>query len=81
MKLGLLRSKSVSCLLLLCIAALLIVFVPDVRRFDAQMMPLEGSSGLLFRVQRLLESSAPRVDERRKKQLLDRFTKVVKQGS
>lgn len=49
----------------------------DVRRYDAQIIPLEGSAGLLTRVQRLLETSAPRIDERRKRQLFDSFSRVV----
>lgn len=48
-----------------------------VRRYDAQIIPLEGSSGLLARVQRLLETSAPRIDERRKRVLYDNFCRVV----
>jgi len=52
-----------------------------VTRFDAQIIPLEGPSGLIVRVQRLLESSAPMVDERRKRQLLDTFIRVVSEGS
>ncbi|THH12242.1 hypothetical protein EW145_g125 [Phellinidium pouzarii] len=52
-----------------------------VRRYDAQIIPLEGAAGLLVRVQRLLETSAPRVDERRKRQLLDSFIQIVSQVS
>ncbi|KAI5119503.1 hypothetical protein M0805_002439 [Coniferiporia weirii] len=52
-----------------------------VRRYDAQIIPLEGAAGLLVRVQRLLETSAPRVDNRRKRQLLDSFIQVVSQVS
>ncbi|KAH8118627.1 hypothetical protein DFH11DRAFT_689111 [Phellopilus nigrolimitatus] len=52
-----------------------------VRRYDAQAIPLEGSSGLLARVRRLLETSAPRVDERQKRQLFDSFVRVVSQVS
>ena len=44
-------------------------------------MPLEGSSGLLVRVQRLLDMSAPRIDDRRKRDLMQQFTKVVTQVS
>lgn len=40
-------------------------------------MPLEGAAGLLARVQRLLDTSAPRIDERRKRQLLNDFVRVV----
>lgn len=53
----------------------------DVRRYDAQIMPLEGSSGLLVRVQRLLDMSAPRIDDRRKRDLMQQFTRVVSQTS
>ncbi|KLO19875.1 hypothetical protein SCHPADRAFT_885121 [Schizopora paradoxa] len=48
-----------------------------VTRFDAQIIPLNGPSGLIVRVQRLLENSAPLVDERRKRQLLDTFIRVT----
>ena len=53
----------------------------DVRRFDSQVIPLDGSTGLIARVQRLLDTSAPRADERQKRQLLDSFRRVVCQTS
>ena len=58
-----------------------VALVVDIRRYDAQIMPLEGAAGLLVSVQRLLETSAPRVDERKKRQLLDSFVRVVGQTS
>ncbi|KAL5527701.1 hypothetical protein ACEPAG_6502 [Sanghuangporus baumii] len=49
-----------------------------VRRYDAKIIPLDGAAGLLARVQRLLDTSAPRVDERRKRQLYESFVRVVR---
>ncbi|OCB85392.1 hypothetical protein A7U60_g7702 [Sanghuangporus baumii] len=49
-----------------------------VRRYDAKIIPLDGAAGLLARVQRLLDTSAPRVDERRKRQLYENFVRVVR---
>lgn len=44
-------------------------------------MPLDGAAGLLVRVQRLLETSAPRINERRRRELIDSFVQVVGQTS
>ncbi|KAL5507942.1 hypothetical protein ACEPAH_5560 [Sanghuangporus vaninii] len=49
-----------------------------VRRYDAKIIPLDGAAGLLARVQRLLDTSAPRVDERRKRHLYESFVRVVR---
>ncbi len=48
----------------------------DVHRFDANAIPLDGPYGLLVHVERLLDS-APGVDQRRKRVLLERFLRVV----
>ncbi|OBZ76679.1 hypothetical protein A0H81_03939 [Grifola frondosa] len=55
------------------------IFKNYVHRFDANAIPLDGPSGLLLHVQRLLDS-APGLDERRKRQLLDKFVRVVREN-
>lgn len=50
----------------------------DIRRFDAQSIPFEGPGGLMIRVEKLLDAAPPpRLQEREKLELLDRFIKVV----
>ena len=49
----------------------------DVHRFDANAIPLDGPYGLLVHVERLLDN-APGVDYRRKRILLERFARVVR---
>lgn len=52
------------------------------RRFDAHAIPLEGPSGLITRVEKLLNAAPPPgLDEREKQELLDRFIKVVLQNT
>lgn len=53
-------------------------FFPDIRRFDSQVIPLDGPGGLKTRVENLLDAAPPpRLHEREKLELLDRFIKVV----
>lgn len=54
-------------------------FWVDIHRFDARLIPLEGPSGLLYKVQRLLDTTAKGLDEQRKRDLLERFDHVVQQ--
>ncbi|KAL6305839.1 hypothetical protein BKA93DRAFT_730477 [Sparassis latifolia] len=54
-------------------------FKTFVHRFDAHAIPLDGPFGLLLHVQRLLDS-APGLDERGKRVLLDRFVHVVQEN-
>jgi hypothetical protein len=50
----------------------------DVRRFDAELIPLHGPSGLLGRVERLLDKAPVRqVGAREKDELLDDLVKIV----
>ena len=50
----------------------------DVRRFDAELIPLHGPSGLLGRVERLLDKTPVRqVGAREKDELLDDLVKIV----
>ena len=50
----------------------------DVRRFDAELIPLHGPSGLLGRVERLLDKAPVRhVGAREKGELLDDLVKIV----
>lgn len=50
----------------------------DVRRFDAELIPLHGPSGLLGRVERLLDKNPVRqVGAREKDELLDDLVKIV----
>ena len=55
-------------------------FFLDIRRFDAQTIPFDGPSGLITRVETLLNNApAPGLDEHEKQELLDRFIRVVLQ--
>ena len=48
------------------------------RRFDAELIPLQGPSGLLGRVERLLDKTPVRhVGAREKDELLDDLVKIV----
>jgi len=51
-----------------------------VHRFDARLMPLDGPSGLMRKVERLLETSARGLDQKTKRELLERFDHVVQQN-
>ncbi|PCH41455.1 hypothetical protein WOLCODRAFT_100578 [Wolfiporia cocos MD-104 SS10] len=55
-------------------------FKTYVHRYDAHAIPLDGPFGLIQHVQRLLDN-APGLDERRNKQLLDRFIRAVQDNS
>ncbi|KAI0375823.1 hypothetical protein BV20DRAFT_1048085 [Pilatotrama ljubarskyi] len=55
------------------------IFKTYVHRFDANAIPLDGPYGLLVHVERLLDS-APGVDQRRKRLLLERFLRVVQES-
>ena len=55
-------------------------FVVDIRRFDAQLIPFDGPSGLITRVEKLLNNAPPpTLDESEKQELMDRFIRVVLQ--
>lgn len=57
-------------------------FYLDIRRFDAHVIPLEGPTGLLTRVEKLLNAAPPpALSETEKRELLDSFVKVVLQNS
>ena len=50
----------------------------DVRRFDAELIPLHGPTGLLGRVERLLDKApVRRVGVREKGELLDDLVRIV----
>jgi len=56
-------------------------FKKYVRRFDADIIPLEGSSGLLGRVERLLDKAPTRhVSTREKRELLDDLLGIVREN-
>ncbi|KAI0249951.1 hypothetical protein BJV78DRAFT_1223057 [Lactifluus subvellereus] len=56
-------------------------FKKYVRRFDADIIPLEGSSGLLGRVERLLDRAPTRhVSTREKRELLDDLLGIVREN-
>jgi hypothetical protein len=52
----------------------------DVRRYDSNTMSLEGPSGLLVRVNKLLDAAPSRMDEQTKNQLLEDFLTAVRRG-
>ena len=53
----------------------------DVRRYDADLIPLEGSSGLLGRVERLLDKAPIRpIGTREKHELLDDLVRIVREN-
>ncbi len=53
----------------------------DVRRFDADIIPLEGASGLLGRVERLLDKAPTRhVGTREKREMLDDLVRIVRES-
>lgn len=68
----------------LCIRIILLTrtVTADIRRFDAQLIPFDGPSGLITGVEKLLNSAPPPgLDEREKRELLDRFIQVVLQNT
>jgi len=54
----------------------------DVRRFDADIIPLEGAPGLLGRVERLLDKAPPtrRVGTREKREMLEDLVRIVRES-
>jgi len=48
-----------------------------VQRFDSRLIPLDGPSGLMHRVRRLLDTSAKGLDPKKKQELMDRLDRVV----
>ena len=53
----------------------------DVRRFDSDLIPLEGPTGLLGRVERLLDKSPTRsLGTREKHELLDDLVRIVREN-
>jgi hypothetical protein len=62
-------------------ACVLIERAVDVRRFDADIIPLEGAAGLLGRVGRLLDKAPTRlVDAREKREMLDDLVRIVRES-
>jgi hypothetical protein len=60
---------------------ILIYFLADVRRFDADLIPLEGPTGLLGRVGRLLDKAPTRpVGAGEKHELLDDLVRIVREN-
>lgn len=56
-------------------------FKKYVRRFDADIIPLEGAAGLLGRVGRLLDKAPTRlVDAREKREMLDDLVRIVRES-
>ncbi|KAH9169504.1 hypothetical protein EDB89DRAFT_2072905 [Lactarius sanguifluus] len=56
-------------------------FKKYVRRFDADIIPLEGASGLLGRVERLLDKAPTRhVGTREKREMLDDLVRIVRES-
>jgi hypothetical protein len=54
--------------------------VADVHRFDAHDIPFDGPTGIVARVERLLET-APDLGEEGKQRLLDSFVRVILQNA
>jgi hypothetical protein len=52
----------------------------DVHRFDAHAIPFDGPTGIVPRVERLLERSF-RVDDEGRRDLMDRFIRVILQNA
>jgi len=48
-----------------------------VQRFDSRLIPLDGPSGLMHKVRRLLDTSAKGLDAKKKQELLARLDQVV----
>ncbi|KAF9651137.1 hypothetical protein BDM02DRAFT_975565 [Thelephora ganbajun] len=48
-----------------------------VQRFDSRLMPLDGPSGLMHKVRRLLDTSAKSLDAKKKQELLERLDRIV----
>jgi hypothetical protein len=59
---------------------LLLIFkvFSDVHRFDSHSIPFDGPSGIVTRVEKLLDS-APSLDAEGKRDLLDRFIRIILQ--
>jgi len=56
-------------------------FKKYVRRYDADLIPLEGSVGLLGRVERLLDKAPTRpIGTREKHELLDDLVRIVREN-
>ena len=51
----------------------------DVHRFDAQAIPLDGPYGLISHASRLLDNAGS-LSERKKKDLLERFVRFVREN-
>ena len=56
----------------------LIVYV-DVQRFDSRLMPPDGTTGLIHKVRRLLDTSARGLEPEGKQELLDKLEHDVVQ--
>ena len=55
-------------------------FKKYVRRFDQEILPLDGASGLLDRVRQLLDAAPPPgVSPREKREMLDDLVRIVKE--
>jgi hypothetical protein len=52
----------------------------DVRRFDAKAIPFDGPTGIVTRVETLLDS-APGMSVREKQDLMDSFIRLILQNS
>jgi hypothetical protein len=52
----------------------------DVHRFDAHAIPFDGPTGIITRVERLLDT-APNLDGEEKRALLDRFIRIILQNA
>jgi hypothetical protein len=56
-------------------------FSADVRRYDADLIPLEGPSGLLGRVERLLDKTPTRrLGALEQRELLDDLVRIVREN-
>jgi hypothetical protein len=57
-------------------------FKKYIRRFDAQLIPFDGPSGLITRVEKLLNNAPPPgLDAQERQELMDRFITVVLQNA
>jgi len=55
------------------------LFKHYVHQFDAHEIPFDGANGIVSVVERLLVMSAPDLGATAKRQLLDRFVKIILQ--
>ena len=74
------NSRNVRAICTCIFADPLSILPADVHRFDANAIPFDGPTGIVMRVTRLLDD-AHTVDEEYKRELLDRFVRIILQNA